>query len=431
MSTGDPLARGWEFSPVKSTIPGSNSTRWGGFRGAVLMAFVIVAVSSGSIHAEAVFRGPVLYRIFLGHDERPSAAGRSPSIVTFGDYARVGDRVVFSLPLSADPSSGPTQLVSIPSARVDWPATDRFAESARHQRRATHGGDFDLTSVPAAFVRPSSLRTGAAELPRPGLQDMVEQALTIVELTSVPAERLSVLDTVIALLDESVSGPAGDWKKTAWESATRRRRDELKVGRSYAVLGTEALAEATRLAADADVRGVQAVVDRVVRQDDRLGNRRPNHVLAVVTAIDHQLQAAQALRLSRDHWEFMIESYRRYDAMSQPVVEGFLDEQADLDDVRLMAGPRADRLDGLEARLTHAREALDTLSVPDGLRTTHGLLRQAFNLAVQSAIGRRAAVQDGNLDTARDAASAAAGAFLLFERATDDLKQALTLPALD
>jgi hypothetical protein len=55
------------------------------------------------------------------------------SLVSFGEPAKVGDRVVFSMPTGSGPSP-PLQLVDMPAARVDWDRTSRYAASAR----ATH-----------------------------------------------------------------------------------------------------------------------------------------------------------------------------------------------------------------------------------------------------------------------------------------------------
>ncbi len=41
------------------------------------------------------------------------------SLVSYGEFARVADRVVFSLPTSAMPNPS-LQLVNIPAARIDW-----------------------------------------------------------------------------------------------------------------------------------------------------------------------------------------------------------------------------------------------------------------------------------------------------------------------
>ena len=64
----------------------------------------------------------VLFRVFLSD-------GRVLS--SYGEWARLDDRVIFSMPtqLTRDPVE--LHLVTIPSQRVDWPRTEAYAESVR------------------------------------------------------------------------------------------------------------------------------------------------------------------------------------------------------------------------------------------------------------------------------------------------------------
>ena len=52
------------------------------------------------------------------------------SLVSYGEPARIDDRVVFSMPTAATPDP-PLQLVSLAASRVDWDRTDRYATAAR------------------------------------------------------------------------------------------------------------------------------------------------------------------------------------------------------------------------------------------------------------------------------------------------------------
>ena len=52
------------------------------------------------------------------------------SIVSYGEPARVNDRVIFSMPTAATPNP-PLQLVNLPASRVDWDRTMRYAATAR------------------------------------------------------------------------------------------------------------------------------------------------------------------------------------------------------------------------------------------------------------------------------------------------------------
>jgi hypothetical protein len=63
-------------------------------------------------------------------------------LVSYGEFVRHEDGVVFSM-LAGGPSESPRlQAVTVPSDLVDWPRTERYAESARYQRYAeTRGGE--------------------------------------------------------------------------------------------------------------------------------------------------------------------------------------------------------------------------------------------------------------------------------------------------
>ena len=85
------------------------------------------AVVHGSGLADAVAKPDAspLFRVFLKD---------GTSLVSYGELARVGDRVVFSMPTSASTENPQLHLVDIPSDRVDWARTINYAESARASR---------------------------------------------------------------------------------------------------------------------------------------------------------------------------------------------------------------------------------------------------------------------------------------------------------
>ena len=85
------------------------SLLWTGF---VLLVWATTPATAENAEA-------VLHRIFLTGGD---------NVVSYGEYARVGDRVIFSIPLGVG-SGATTQLVSIPTAAVDWPRTERYTES--------------------------------------------------------------------------------------------------------------------------------------------------------------------------------------------------------------------------------------------------------------------------------------------------------------
>jgi hypothetical protein len=84
-----------------------------------------------------------LYRIFLRDGS---------TLVSYGEFTRVADRIVVSLILGGTPATPEVQLLSIPSETVDWEKTDAYAESARAARYAATRGPDDYALLSNAVV---------------------------------------------------------------------------------------------------------------------------------------------------------------------------------------------------------------------------------------------------------------------------------------
>jgi hypothetical protein len=87
-----------------------------------LLAALLAALSARAVIAQEM--AAPLMRVFLSD---------GTALTSFGEWVRMDDRVVFSLPLSAD-AAPELQLVTLAAGRVDWPRTERYASAAR----ATH-----------------------------------------------------------------------------------------------------------------------------------------------------------------------------------------------------------------------------------------------------------------------------------------------------
>jgi len=68
------------------------------------------------------------------------------SLVSYGEPARAGDRVVFSMPTATTPNP-PLHLVNLPLARVDWERTSRYAANARATRYVQTQADADYAQL--------------------------------------------------------------------------------------------------------------------------------------------------------------------------------------------------------------------------------------------------------------------------------------------
>lgn len=92
------------------------------------------------------------------------------SLVSYGEPARVNDRVVFSMPTSDAPNP-PLHLVNLPVSRVDWDRTGRYAATAR----ASH------------YVETQ------AETDYAALSNDVAETLNEVAATAEPSQRLAIV----------------------------------------------------------------------------------------------------------------------------------------------------------------------------------------------------------------------------------------------
>ena len=76
------------------------------------------------------------------------------TLASYGEYARVNGRVVFSLPLGQVDGQPRLQLVTIDAGEVDWARTDRYRDAVRRaQYIATRAeGDFAVMTGEVAHV---------------------------------------------------------------------------------------------------------------------------------------------------------------------------------------------------------------------------------------------------------------------------------------
>ena len=112
---------------------------WAGAVAIVCLLTPAPASAGGPARAEDA----PLFRVFLTD---------GTALVSFGEFARVGDRVVFSMPLNADPDPA-LHLVNIAADRVDWARTNRYAESARATRYLATRAESDYIALSNDLAR--------------------------------------------------------------------------------------------------------------------------------------------------------------------------------------------------------------------------------------------------------------------------------------
>jgi hypothetical protein len=143
-----------------------------------------------------------------------------------------------------------------------------------------------------------------------------------------------------------------------------------------------------------------------------------------------QLDSARQLRLVRDRWKERVGSYHAYVKAIAPVIDTLARAQRDLDNIKRLAGSEAVDLMALIAGIGTSSRLLNVVGVPDELKAAHALLVSALNLADSAVRTRRSAVMSGELRSAWDASSAAAGSMTLFARAQEDMEAVVKLPQI-
>jgi hypothetical protein len=85
--------------------------------------------------------------------------------VSYGEFALVGDRLVFSMPLNSDADPG-LHLVNIAADRVDWDRTNRYAESARATRYLATRAESDYIALSNEVARTLDEVTRVGDVPK-------------------------------------------------------------------------------------------------------------------------------------------------------------------------------------------------------------------------------------------------------------------------
>ena len=156
----------------------------------------VVVVWLAAASAAYAAADAALFRLFLRD---------GTSVVSYGEFARVDDEVVFSMPLGGPSDQPRLHVVTLPAAEIDWIRTDRYAAAARYQQYADTRGenDFQLLSSDIARV----LNEVALSTDKDAALISAEQARHT--LSDWPAThygyRQRDVREVVSLLDEAIS----------------------------------------------------------------------------------------------------------------------------------------------------------------------------------------------------------------------------------
>jgi hypothetical protein len=451
------------------------------------LAVLLIGVGA-ALPAAAQSGSATLFRIFM-------TDGRV--LTAYGEWARLDDRIVFSMPTRRGDPAGELHIVTVPAGQVDWERTERYATAIRAQNYAATRGEADFAQLsdevartlnaiatikdPAerlahaeqarrtlnqwpsahfgyraaevreilgmldevildlraaagasgtalALIAPPPMLPDEPLLPEPTESEMVEQWLTAADLAATPAERSSLLQTLLGLLDRAADLLPPPWAKLMRARAESLLADEQRLDRAYAELRTTTLAAATRSAMRADVRGIEKLRGAVREADARLGGKRPAEIEGLLATLDVQLDSARAVQLARDQWELRAPGIRRYRRAVTLSLRAISRTTPALEDVRSQAGPAARRLPSIIDRWRKDGRRLDRITPPADLQAVHALFRSAWEMAEQAFTLRLSAAAGNDASRAQQASSAAAGALMLLARARADLDAASARP---
>jgi hypothetical protein len=205
--------------------------------------------------------------------------------------------------------------------------------------------------------------------------------------------------------------------------ATAALATEVRIDQDYRALTERIVTRADERAKRADVAGIESLLREVLKTDDRLGRKRPEMTAALLATLDGRLDSARRLRLARDAWTTRREGLAKYQRAVAASIDGFRRSIPALEQIRQLAGPSPSALQPLAIRLSEALRDVTRASPPAEAEPVHTMLANAVQTAIRAASSRRVAVTTGDMATAWEAASAAAGAILMFERAQDELRK--------
>jgi hypothetical protein len=421
------------------------------------------------------------------------------SLVSYGEFARVADRVVFSMPIdsTADP---PLQLIDIPADRVDWTRTDRYADTARAARYTVTQGESDYTALnnavsralnDVAFTSDPARRLAIVEdarktlaewpethfhyrigdvrqmlgmldeaiadlrataggsrfdlslvavaepaapieplLPPPTAVEMIEQLVAASQLSDSAAERQSIQSLVLGRLDRDAALLPREWATATRATIAAAIDADVRIERSYQALIRRSVGQAETRARLGDVRGITRLLERLRRDDAALGRQRPDAVSGAIAALEAHLDAARTLRLARDHWALRAPVLRRYGDMMTSSLGIVRRLQKPLQDIRELAGSTEVALRVVQWQARRLGRLMAAIAPPEECRVAHAVLISAASLAGNAAEIRHEATLSGDISRARDAASAAAGALMLIDKARTEIQSLLRPPQL-
>jgi len=422
------------------------------------------------------------FRIFLYQGE---------PLPSYGDYAVVGDRVVFALPIGTAETEHQLQLMSLPVSSVDLDRTASYAFSLKAARYAASRGESEylaMTEEVAAALEAvrgtedpverlelaerararllawsgSSYAYRAEDIRQlTGLFDQVigelraaaGQAEFTLDLSSGPATPdlepllpvptfresigLALMAARVADLTEermailrtaeSVAGGAAG-SETLRGEVTREIEAEVAAGPAYEALEADLIARAEAALDVGDIAAVERLRDELAVRDMGLGARRPGVVAALRERLVELLGATIAYRIELNRYAVGRAGRLAYEREIRPVLSGLDGLGPILEALRDRTGTAFWRLERSITRLEDMRAQFDDVRPPDDLSDLHATLASALMMAREACARWRRFVITTTDTTAAEASTAAAASMMLTLQMREELVTRLYPP---
>jgi hypothetical protein len=254
-------------------------------------------------------------------------------------------------------------------------------------------------------------------LPPPSDAELAEQFVAAASIAESPAERISLLQTVMRLIDRALGVLPAEWASRMRATVGGDLERERKIEKSYAELRTRTLDEAARLALKGRSSDLEKLRAKVKAEDQKLGSHRPGEISALLMTIEIEAASAVAYREAKREFDRRAPAFRSYRRSTNGAFKVFKDATVALEQVKSMSGPPVRSIAPLTKRLEKANKSFRKVKAPMELSHNHAVIASAWELADNAFRLRAQAVSANSVDMAQRASSAAAGALMLYQQA--------------
>jgi hypothetical protein len=320
------------------------------------------------------------------------------------------------------------QLLEWPGSHLGYRSGDvreltSIVEEAISDIRAGSGQRaFDFSLV--AMVEPPAERL----LPEPTVKDSIDLASAAAQMTEGRRERLTLQENILSVLERRKPALPRTWYSSTRKVLLWSLDREAKLDRQYAELASHAAGSAREYTRRADVDAMVRLTAEVQQADAGLGYQRPDDMQALLVSLAARTEQARTARFAIGQWQHRKSAFGSYRKRIGSSVDRFGDVRADIAAIRQMSGLDAKRLSKVDKRISAIEVGLLPLNPPAELRPAHDMLISSVRLMREAVRLWRSAAVSGEMNTARNASAAAAGALLLLDTASGHIDEFFRRP---